>query len=87
MVPLLLSAVVASAAPVDAPLAARPNCGFWRVQPVARLAPAPRVQSLGDLPRANHELAVLRFGPDGCSKPVIVRRDVQFDGRFPAPRR
>ncbi|WP_395674139.1 hypothetical protein [Phenylobacterium sp.] len=86
MVPLLLSAAL-SAVPVDAPLVARPDCGRWAAQPVARRAPQPRIQSLGDLPRANHELAVLRLGPDGCSTPVIVRRDVQFDGRFPAPRR
>jgi hypothetical protein len=93
MITLLLSAALSSAAlssapPVDAPHFARPNCGFEQVLPVKQRSPqVPRIQSLGELPKAHQELAVLRFGADGCSKPVIVRRDVQGDGRFPAPRR
>lgn len=97
MLALLLAAqVVATAPPADRPvqlgsrmiLREAVNCGLWAAQPVNRRAPQPpRIQSLGELPPAHMELTVLRLDENGCSKPVIVRRDVQGDGRFPAPRR
>lgn len=61
------------------------TCGYWQARPVERRAPEGRVRLLGELPRANHELMVLRTDADGCSVPVIVRRQVQYDGRFPKP--
>ena len=97
MLALLLAAQVAAVAPAaDRPVRLGPtmirrqavNCGLWDAQPVNRRAPQPpRVQSLAELPPANLELTVLRLDENGCSKPVIVRRNVQGDGRFPAPRR
>lgn len=96
MIALLLAAQVVAAPPADRPvqLGARMvmreavNCGLWDAQPVNRRAPQPpRIQSLGELPPAHMELTVLRLDENGCSKPVIVRRNVQGDGRFPAPRR
>jgi hypothetical protein len=95
MIALLLAAQLTGAPPlapqtvvdVRSPLFERGRCGLWDAQPIKRRNAQPRIQSLGELPRANHELAVMRLGPDGCSKPVVVRRNVQGDGRFPAPRR
>lgn len=96
MLALILAAQVAAAPPVDRPvrLGSRMimreavNCGLWDAQPVNRRAPQPpRIQSLGELPPAHMELTVLRLDENGCSKPLIVRRNVQGDGRFPAPRR
>lgn len=96
MLALLLAAQVAAVPPADRPVRLGPNmirrqavnCGLWNAQPVNRRASQPpRVQSLAELPPANLELTVLRLDENGCSKPVIVRRNVQGDGRFPAPRR
>jgi hypothetical protein len=95
MIAPLLAAALSAASPAQAPapdtfgvLLQQRSCGFWRAEPVQRRAPtAPRVQSLGEQPPADMELTVLRFGADGCSRAVVVRRDVQCDGRFPAPRR
>ncbi|HEY8615189.1 hypothetical protein [Phenylobacterium sp.] len=95
MIALLMAAAVSSAA-ADLPVRISPrmiarsqlNCGLWNAEPVNRRGPnPPRVQSLGELPPADQELTVLRMGPDGCSQAVVVRRNVQGDGRFPAPRR
>lgn len=60
-------------------------CGLWDADPVRRSAPAAGLQTLGDLPPANHEHTVLRIDEDGCSVPVIVRRNVSGNGRFAAP--
>jgi hypothetical protein len=89
MIALVLAAAASvqgpSAAPplLDAPIAMRARaCGLWRADPVRRTAPAPKARRLIDLPRANLEIPVLRLGPDGCSKPVVVRYSVEGDGRF-----
>lgn len=92
MIALLLAAALSgqqpSALPTsrvvlgDAPTVMRARaCGFWQAKPVSRTASAPKVQRLGDLPPANLEIAVLRLDANGCSLPVIVRYDVQGDGR------
>ncbi|MEO8114283.1 MAG: hypothetical protein ABI655_07885 [Phenylobacterium sp.] len=39
-----------------------------------------RFRRLGDLPRANLEIAVVR-SVGGCAVPVVIRYDVQGDGR------
>lgn len=62
-------------------------CGLWDADPVRRSAPMAGPQSLGDLPPANLELTVLRLDEDGCSVPVIVRRNISGDGRFATPGR
>lgn len=72
---------------VESPLIRGRDCGLWDAQPVRREAPTARSQPLGDLPPANLELAVLRLDSDGCSVPVIVRRNVSGDGRFASPGR
>ena len=90
MLALLAAASVAAAPPVaprllppDAPLFLKIRaCGLQFGTPVNRTPPAPRARKLGDLPRANLELPVLRLGSDGCPTPVIVRYDVEGDGRF-----
>jgi hypothetical protein len=43
-----------------------------------------RLRKLGDLPKAHHEIAVHRTVM-GCVAPLIVRNDVERDGRFAAP--
>lgn len=43
-----------------------------------------RASKLGDLPRPDMELTVLRK-VDGCTTPVKVRTSVQGDGRFAHP--
>jgi hypothetical protein len=43
-----------------------------------------RFRKLGDLPKAHHEIAVHRTVM-GCAAPLIVRYDVERDGRFVAP--
>ena len=53
--------------------------------PVLLLRPqdrkAIRLKKLGDLPKANKEIAVLR-SVDGCAVPVGIRYSVEGDGRF-----
>jgi hypothetical protein len=40
-----------------------------------------RLRKLGDLPKANKEIAVLR-SVDGCAVPVGIRYSVEGDGKF-----
>ena len=53
--------------------------------PVLLLRPqdrkAIRLKKLGDLPKANKEVAVLR-SVDGCAVPVGIRYSVEGDGKF-----
>lgn len=72
---------------IGSPLIRARDCGLWQAEPVRRDAPAADLRRLGDLPPANQELTVLRLDQDGCSVPVVVRRDVSGDGRFAAPGR
>lgn len=88
-------ALIAAAA-IAAPPAAQPQrlidnraivmreraCGLWHGTPVDHPGPKPQVKRLGDLPRAHLEIAVLRLDANGCQQPVIVRYDVEGDGRF-----
>lgn len=69
------------------PLAATRACGLWDAHPVRRDAPTAGPQTLAEMPPANLELTVLRLDKDGCSVPVIVRRNISGDGRFAAPGR
>lgn len=62
-------------------------CGLWNADPVRRDAPTAGLQTLAEMPPANLELTVLRLDKDGCSVPVIVRRNISGDGRFAAPGR
>ena len=91
MLELLAAAAIAaqSAPPAGdlprAPLVVRERkvCGLWHSTPTAQPSNAPaQLKKLKDLPPANHEIAVLRLDPNGCPAPVIVRYDVQGDGRF-----
>ncbi|HSV01709.1 MAG TPA: hypothetical protein VLI41_00760 [Phenylobacterium sp.] len=57
-----------------------------RVGVTAAAGPSPQafrpgVHKLGDLPRAHEEIAVER-SVGGCPAPLIVRYDVEGDGRF-----
>ena len=55
--------------------------------PAALLRPQDRAAGkfsrLGDLPRANKEVAVMR-SVSGCTVPVAIRYEVEGDGRFAA---
>lgn len=42
------------------------------------------VKRLDTLPKANHEIAVLRT-VGGCSQPMVVGYEIEGDGRFAAP--
>ena len=87
---LAAAAIAAQSAPApqdfsQAPLVVRErkSCGLWHSIPTAQPSNAPaELKKLKDLPPANHEIAVLRLDPNGCPTPVIVRYDVQGDGRF-----
>ena len=71
----------------NSPLIRGRACGLWDAEPVRRDAPTAGPRKLSDLPSPNLELALLRLDEEGCSVPVIVRRDVSGDGRFAAPGR
>ncbi|WP_309087849.1 hypothetical protein [Phenylobacterium sp.] len=92
MLALLAAAAVAASSSTPAVTVLRDarapeRCGYWLAEPVARRAPdAPAAQKLGELPRPNLELTVLRADENGCSKAVIVRENVSGDGRFAKPR-
>jgi hypothetical protein len=58
------------------------SCGYWKARPVREGLIKPKVDHLGDLPPAHHELTVLRTDENGCSKAVVVRENVNGDGRF-----
>jgi len=58
------------------------SCGLWHGTPVDHPGPKPQAKRLGDLPKAHLEIAVLKLDANGCQNPVIVRYDVQGDGRF-----
>jgi hypothetical protein len=90
MLAILVAAAVLGVPPPDAPASllgeAPPAmraraCGLWDAKPVRRTAPPPKFRKLGDLPKANLEIAVLRLDPNGCSVPLIVRHEVEGDGR------
>ena len=75
------------------PTLERPACQDGRMEtadPVdpALLRPQDRARvkfrRLGDLPRANKEIAVLRQ-VRGCTAPVVVSIGVELDGRFAGP--
>ena len=96
----LLAAASIIAAPGPSPDASSPpiimatsplirgrECGLWDADPVRRDAPTGAPQKLGELPPPNLELTVLRLDEEGCSVPVIVRRNVSGGGRFAAPGR
>ena len=92
MLTVIAAAFAAALSPEDAsslrtsviatPLLRSRACGLWQVNPVRRDAPSAGPQTLGDMPPANLELTVLRLDSDGCSVPVVVRRNVSGDGRF-----
>lgn len=91
MIALILAAQVAIAVPPSRTFVVRPenDCDLWEVTPVRRqghLGPSSK-QRLGELPKANLELTVLRRDPDGCSVPVIVRDGAEGDGRTAKPGR
>jgi hypothetical protein len=71
----------------ESPLSRGRACGLWDAHPVRREAPTAGASALGEMPEAHHELPVLRLDADGCSVPLIIRRDVSGDGRFAAPHR
>lgn len=87
MFAILAAATSLAATPQESPrtvvYSAPPSraCGFWRLEPTEATARL-RAQRLGELPRANHELTVLRTDENGCSKAVVVRENVNGDGRF-----
>ena len=87
MLAILAAAAAITAAPQESPkaavLSAPPSraCGFWRLEPTDGKIRA-RAQQLGKLPPANMEFTVLRTDENGCSKPVVVRENVNGDGRF-----
>jgi hypothetical protein len=60
--------------PADLPAACKPNGRYqvdWREPALAVRQSDARVQSLGELPKPNHENAVLRsIGP--CAAPLVV---------------
>lgn len=90
MLAILAAAAVVAATPLPGQkftVGASPKaCGYWQLTPTQNRAPDGRSQQLGDLPKANHELAVLQLDASGCSKAVIVREKVNGDGRFANPR-
>lgn len=67
--PACQAATIQTAAPVDPALLLRP-------QDRARV----KYRRLGELPKANHEIAVLRQ-VEGCTAPVVVSYEVELDGR------
>lgn len=69
------------------PQARARTCGLQHARPIHSDAPRGRFQSLGELPRANFELTLLRLDENGCSVAVGLRRNVEGDGHFPRPRR
>jgi hypothetical protein len=87
MLALVLVAAVASADP-DAPIrlnalhdVAPPPAACRLGRLVTRATPGEaRALRLGDLPKARHEIAVDRR-VNGCQVPVVVRYDVEGDGR------
>jgi hypothetical protein len=82
MVPLLIAAGLALALSTTTPLLrANPACpDAWRPTPAK--APGPvKFARLGDLPKANLVLPVLRT-VQGCPAPTVVRYEVEGDGRF-----
>ena len=88
MTALILAAQVAAAVPPPAVVRVGPrvDCGIWQTTPVKRAPSARTPQRLGELPKANLELAVLKLDRNGCSIPVIVREDVKGDGKAAKPR-
>ena len=91
MIALLAAFVVSSPAELPpnaqlSPTARMRACGLMEAQPVRKSDSRARATPLDELPAAHQELAVLRIGPDGCSKAVIVRENVNGDGRFAKPR-
>jgi hypothetical protein len=87
------TAAAAASSPLDRPLVQRNGLSFaptacragvttaadeslLRPQDRAEL----RLRNLGDLPKAHHEIAVNRTVM-GCAAPLIVRYDVEGDGR------
>ena len=90
MIALLAAAAIAappSAPPLrlslDQPIIRREMaCGLWHGTPVDHPGTKPQAKRLGDLPKAHLEIAVLKLDANGCQQPVIVRYDVQGDGRF-----
>jgi hypothetical protein len=90
MIAVLLAAMAVTPTPDVATLLANPptigrSCGYWQLQPTDTKIRA-KAQRLGDLPPAHQELSVLRWDENGCSKAVVVRRNVNGDGRFANPR-
>src|SRR4051812_25108723 len=75
MIALLLAAQVAALEPAAPPRASQSGaCGYSPVQKVAD-RDAAVARKLGDLPKAHHEIAVMRT-EGGCPRPVIVRYNV-----------
>lgn len=89
MLALLAAAAIAGQTPgatrliLDPPSVVRRqmNCGLWHSVPTAQVGAAPRAKRLGDLPRANWEIAVLRLDANGCQTPVVVSYGVELGGK------
>jgi hypothetical protein len=94
---LALSVSTVAASPLDRPLAQRNGlslaptacrAGVTTAADESLLRPQDRAElrlrKLGDLPKAHHEIAIHRTVM-GCVAPLIVRNDVERDGRFAAP--
>ena len=90
----LLAAAVASMmlAPGERPAPRCPGEGMiqTRSDPALLLRPQDRrgtagAQTLGSMPPANLELAVIR-SVNGCAVSTVVRENIQGDGRFAKPR-
>lgn len=89
MIALLLSAMLVTHPPAKA----CPAQGALDVSdrsPALLLRPQDRrgdsgAQTLGSLPKADLQLAVLR-SVAGCALPTVVREKVEGDGRFTRPR-
>jgi hypothetical protein len=86
MLALLLAAALGPADPHPAARQPPVQCNYhWNIRPSARAPVAPSrgaPRSLASEPPADLHLLVWRRDANGCTVPVIVRYQVQGDGRF-----
>ena len=86
MIALVLTLGLLAQSPLQPARACEPGMLHTSADPALLMRPqdwpAARARKLGELPKANLEIAVERRR-DGCPAPLIVRYAVEGDGRAP----